>query len=290
MFIAITQVIFLYCIEKPLFAETYTMANLQGVYFLLLVVVSICIAAAGNIINDYFDVKIDSINKPHKVIVQKIISKNWVVVWYILLNIVGLALSFFIENKTNIRFIGFANSIAVLTLFFYAAYFKKQFLIGNIFIALLSAWVILIITFCEVENNSISNKATFYKLSLLYAGFAFIISLIREMIKDMEDVKGDEQFGCKTIPIVLGLYATKIIVLVLVIIMIAILLIVPYYLLQFAWQFWISLLYFIVLVIAPLIWIAFKLLKANTPQSFHQLSTIVKMVMLTGILSMLFFS
>lgn len=280
----------------PLFNEASVINNVRGIYFVALVTASVFIAAAGNIINDYFDLNIDQINKPHKVVVEKIIKRRWVILWHILLSLTGIVLGFYVDASTPVRFLGIANSACVVLLFFYSASLKKKFLIGNILISLLTSWVILVITYCETNHlfdvfrkDSSLQVDKLSRLTFLYAGFAFIISLIREVIKDMEDMEGDRKFGCKTLPIVLGLNATKVFVAVWLIVLIAALVIIQFYVLQFGWVFWLSALYCVLFIITPLIWILLKLFKAHTAQEFHKLSSVVKIVMFTGILSMLFF-
>jgi 4-hydroxybenzoate polyprenyltransferase len=296
VFIAVTQLIFLYCIERPIFIEAGIQTNVRGIYFLCLVVASVCIAAAGNIINDYFDLNIDQVNKPNKVVVDRIISRRWVIVWHLMLSIVGIALGFIIDIYTNVRFLGIANLITVLLLFFYSISLKKKFLVGNVVISLLTAWVIMVITYCETNHlldvfrtDSSLQADKLSRFTFLYAGFAFIISLIREVIKDMEDIEGDRRFGCKTMPIVLGLNATKVFVLVWLTVLIVALIIVQFYVLQFGWWFWVSALYCFLFVVFPLVKIFNQLIKAQTATDFHKISSIVKVVMLMGILSMLFF-
>lgn len=296
LFIALTQTIFLYCIERPIFHNASVFTNVHGWYFVMLAVASVCIAAAGNIINDYFDLNIDQINKPHKVIVDKIINRRWVIFWHLVLSFIGISLGFIIDINTPVKFLGLANLVSVIILFFYSVSLKKKFLIGNILISLLTAWVILVITYCETNHllnvfkkgNSLEvDKLS--RLTFLYAGFAFIISLIREIVKDMEDIEGDRTYGCKTMPIVLGLNATKVFVTVWLTVLIIAMLLVQFYVLQFGWWFWISASYCLLFIIVPLIWIFIKLLPAQTAAQFHTISTVVKVVMLMGIMSMLFF-
>jgi len=129
--------------------------------------------------------------------------------------------------------------------------------------------------------------ARFFRFAFLYGGFAFIISLIREVIKDMEDMEGDRKYGCRTMPIVWGLNASKVFVAVWLIVLITTLVILQIYVLQYGW--WFSILYCILLIIIPLFWVFNKLYVAKSSEDFHQLSTAVKLIMFTGILSMLFF-
>jgi 4-hydroxybenzoate polyprenyltransferase len=286
----------LYCIERPIFHNASVFTNVHGWYFVMLVVASVFIAAAGNIINDYFDLNIDQINKPQKVVVDKIISRRWVILWHLILSLAGIIIGFIIDVNTPVRFLGLANLVSVLILFFYSVSLKKKFLIGNILISLLTAWVILVITYCETNHLlNVFRKGTslevdkLSRLTFLYAGFAFIISLVREIIKDMEDVEGDRKYGCKTMPIVLGLNATKVFVTVWLTVLITALIIVQFYVLQFGWWFWVSAFYCLSFIIIPLIWIFVKLLPAQSAAEFHKISSVVKVVMLMGIMSMLFF-
>jgi 4-hydroxybenzoate polyprenyltransferase len=185
-----------------------------------------------------------------------------------------------------------ANMLCMTLLWFYSTSLKRKLLIGNFVIALLTAWTILLIFFSKVTladafgaGKIIHDK--FFRLAFLYAGFAFISCLVREAIKDMEDLEGDAKYGCKTMPIVWGVHATKIYVAVWLIVLIALLIVVQVYVLQFRW--WLPVAYSVVLIIFPLLFIFSRLFKANTPQRFHVLSTAIKLVMLTGILSMIFF-
>jgi 4-hydroxybenzoate polyprenyltransferase len=125
------------------------------------------------------------------------------------------------------------------------------------------------------------------KLSFIYAGFAFIISLVREVIKDMEDIEGDLKYGCKTMPIVWGLPVAKVFTAVWIVVLTGLLVAIQIYVIQLGW--WISALYSVITIIVPLLWVLKKLYTATTPADFHQLSSAVKIIMLAGIISMVFF-
>jgi len=160
-------------------------------------------------------------------------------------------------------------------------------------ISLLTAWVILILFFSKQPlqiKHLLSvghSEVRFFRLTILYASFAFVISLIREVVKDMEDMEGDRRYGCRTLPIVWGVNAAKLFVAVWLVVLIAALVILQFYVLPMGW--WHSALYCLIAIIAPLIWILTKLFQSHTPTDFHRLSTVIKFVMLTGILSMVFF-
>lgn len=291
VFIVITQCLF----EWSIYGRVYPLNNTAAFSssFILLVLASVLIAAAGYIINDYFDQNIDQVNKPEKMVVNVIINRRWVIFWHMTLSLAGLfftALALPIQQYWHLVL---GNLAAILLLWLYSTNFKKQLLIGNILISLLTAWVILILFFAKYplvmqEMLGLDHaKVRFFRLTILYAAFAFIISLVREVVKDMEDIEGDQKYGCKTMPIVWGIRATKVFVAVWLVVLIAALLILQFYVLGLGW--WHSALYCLLCIIVPLAVIAQKLYKAYTPQDYHRLSTLIKWVMFTGILSMVFF-
>ncbi|MEO5995206.1 MAG: geranylgeranylglycerol-phosphate geranylgeranyltransferase [Chitinophagaceae bacterium] len=298
LFIALTQVLFYYCFmysrERELLAFQENL--LKPSLFVLLVVSSVLIAAAGYIINDYFDLNIDKINKPTRIIVEKIIRRRWAIVWHLMLTTLGVVLSFYVGYKINNIFLGLLNLCSAVLLLFYSTKYKKELMIGNIIISLLTAWVVIVLYFCELRFYYVFNLESerykkyitqLFKAAVLYGGFAFIISMIREVVKDLEDMQGDEKFGCRTMPIIWGIPASKIFVGTWLVVLIGALVIVQFYALQLHW--WFSALYCVAFIIVPLIYILRKLGKAMVQHDYHKLSTQIKLVMLTGILSMIFF-
>ncbi|MBC7875074.1 MAG: geranylgeranylglycerol-phosphate geranylgeranyltransferase [Ferruginibacter sp.] len=289
-FMALTQVLFQFCIYHTLYKDAVPATDLCR--FTLLVFASLFIAAAGYIINDYFDINIDEVNKPHKMVVDKLIHRRWAIAWHFMLSAAGVILTVVALPFLQKWYLVLANILCVVLLWFYSTKFKKGFLSGNIVISLLTAWTILIIFFSKFDlvdafGSGNSNNHKFFRLALLYAGFAFIISLIREAIKDMEDMPGDAKYGCRTMPIVWGVNVTKVYVTVWLVVLIAILIILQVYVLQFKW--WFAIAYSMLAIIFPLLVILVKLRKSVTTDHFHQLSSLTKFVMLTGILSMIFF-
>ncbi len=290
IFIALAQLLFQFCVYYSFYKSD--IAPDDRLHFIYIVLASIFIAAAGYIINDYFDINIDEVNKPGKMVVDKVINRRWAIAWHFILSSAGVILTALAVPILQKWYIVLANIFCVALLWFYSTNFKKQLLIGNIVISLLTAWVMLVVffskvTFADAFGLGSHNYYKFFRIAFLYAGFAFITSLIREAIKDIEDMPGDERYGCKTMPIVWGITATKIYVAVWLIVLLSILAIAQVYVLQFGW--WLPVLYCSVLIIIPLLWIFYKLFKAKTILHFHQLSTWIKCVMLTGILSMIFF-
>jgi len=258
IFIVLTQALFYYCILLPLLKPSGVLIPIDKLSFLLLSLPSVFIAAAGYIINDYFDVNIDQINKPKKNVVDIIVSRRWAMLWHFVLSSIGVLLSLYVSWRTGLWYIVLANLACVFLLFGYSVSLKRKLLSGNILISLLTAWVILIFCLSEiclfttlpVPSAIAEAEHKVIRLGFLYGCFAFILSLIREAIKDMEDREGDERYGSRTMPIVWGTQSTKIYVAVWMIVLLAILVIVQVYVLQFRW--WWPVVYSVVLIILPL--------------------------------------
>ncbi|MBL7724111.1 MAG: geranylgeranylglycerol-phosphate geranylgeranyltransferase [Chitinophagaceae bacterium] len=290
IFIALTQLLFQFCIYYPLYKGGIPAGDTM--HFALLLLASLFIAAAGYVINDYFDINIDEVNKPQKLVVDKIISRRWAIAWHFMLSTSGILLTVLAVPFLSKWYLILANICCVGLLWVYSTNFKKSLLIGNVVISVLVSWTILIIFFSKVSAADAvglgeNSHYKFFRLAFLYTGFAFITTLIREAIKDIEDMPGDERYGCRTMPIVWGVNAAKVYTAVWLIVLIAILVVVQVYVLQFRW--WLPAAYSIVLVIAPLVYILSKLFAASGTADFHRLSNWIKLVMLTGILSMIFF-
>lgn len=285
VFIILTQALFYYCVYQPLFHQN----NLRSLIWI--VIGSVLIAAAGYIINDYFDLNIDQINKPGKNVFSKTIHRRWAIIWHFSFSLLGIVASA-VGIGLHKWYLVLANVACTALLWFYSTSFKRKLLIGNIVISLLTAWTVLILFFvftspreAIVGNSPATIK--FFRVSFLYAGFAFISTLIREAIKDMEDLEGDARYGCRTLPIVAGIRSTKIYIGIWTVVLLAALVILQLYVLQFQW--WIAIVYSVAFVIIPLAYLLYKLPKATTVGDFHRLSTVSKLIMLTGIVSMFFF-
>jgi 4-hydroxybenzoate polyprenyltransferase len=300
LFIAITQWLFYFAVVDSLQLDTKTISPtypFNHLLFYLLISASVMIAAGGYIINDYFDMHIDAVNRPEKVVVDKTVKRRWAIVWHMILSILGIVVSLYISYRTGTWIIGIANIICVLLLWLYSTTFKKKLLAGNIIIAALTAWVIVVVYFfagAGVLNYNGWHEGDYsfdifrlYKFMTLYAGFAFIVSLIREVIKDMEDMHGDARYDCHTMPIEWGVPATKVFTAVWIVVSIAALGVIQIYAWQSGW--WPAAVYIILLIIIPLGYILKDLYKAVIPPDYHRLSNRVKLVMFTGIMSMIFF-
>lgn len=286
VFIGLTQSLFYYCVYQSLFSTEHPLSPLFWI-----MAASILIAAAGYIINDYFDLNIDLINKPSKNVINLVINRRWAIAWHLILSFAAIICTIMAVSFQKWYLI-LANIACILLLWFYSTSFKRQLLIGNIVIAVLTAWTVLIIFYAFMPLSSAIGthdltSVKFFRAAFLYAGFAFIITLIREAVKDMEDMRGDARYGCKTLPIVAGITATKIYAMVWTIVLIGALIVLQLYVLQFNWLW--AVVYSLLVVIIPLIYFSVLLFRANATPDFKKLSAYTKWIMLAGILSMIFF-
>ncbi|MBS1668463.1 MAG: geranylgeranylglycerol-phosphate geranylgeranyltransferase [Bacteroidetes bacterium] len=293
VFIALSQTLFYYAIILPSFSHVGFVNVLRPSYFFLLSFSCVLIAAAGYIINDYFDLNIDRVNKPQRLVVEKLIRRRWAIAWHLIFSIIGVLIGLYISWKIKNIFVLFSQVACVLLLWVYSTTFKRKLLIGNIIISLLTAWVILVLYLCEFRIHTFINPqdrqvlAKVYKFAVLYGGFAFIISLVREIIKDIEDVEGDAAYGCRTMPIVWGIQAAKIVAATWLVVLMVSILILLFYVLQYKW-WWVDV-YSFFLIVLPLVSVLKDLYKASSTSDYHRLSTRVKLIMLAGILSMLLY-
>lgn len=293
VFIALTQVLFQYCLLLPIFKKANAEPVINDPTFFVILAASVLIAAAGYIINDYFDINIDRINKPQQQFIPKYVTRRWAILWHSLLSFLGVVLSFYAGWKLGVWWVGPANIICVFLLFVYSTTFKKRFLSGNIIISLLTAWTIAVLGLVSfyslyfADTKLLDTQSRILRFTILYGSFAFIISLIREAVKDIEDIPGDAQFGCRTLPIVAGINAAKTYVLVWLVVLIGALVIVQLYAAQLGW--WLPVLYGLLFIIAPLAYVFLKFIRAHTKHEYHRVSSFAKLVMFSGILSMFLF-
>jgi 4-hydroxybenzoate polyprenyltransferase len=205
---------------------------------------------------------------------------------------VGLLLSFYVSWRIRNPLVAVGNLGCVILLYFYSTTFKRKLLIGNVIISLLTAWVILVLYVGEfywagfIDSDYRRFLSTLFKFAIVYSSFAFLLSLIREVIKDIEDMDGDAKYGCRTMPIVWGVNVAKVFAGTLIVVLLAALVILQFYVLQRAW-FPLTL-YGVLLVDLPMVYILRKLYAAQTRTDYHRLSNTIKLVMLAGIVSIIF--
>lgn len=254
--------------------------------FALLVAAVVLLAAAGYVINDIFDQPADAENKPARALVGKTISESAAYSYYAALNIAGVGCGFWLSNLIGRP--GFAALFIFVAalLYFYATNLKGIAVVGNLVVALLLAIAVLVIVvFDIVPATDAANQQemrTIASVILDYAIFAFAINLVREMVKDLEDINGDYNQGLKTLPIVLGLARTAKVVCVVCLVPAA-LLGVYIYRYYFNNGLYIALVYSLVFVLAPLLFCAVQLWEARSKKQFALISLVLKLVVFFGI-------
>ncbi len=256
--------------------------------FALLVLATILIAAGGYVINDIFDQETDAENKPKKAIIGNFISESMAYNVYVALTLSGVCIGYYLSNVIQRPMFLIIFILIASLLYFYATTLKQIALIGNIVVALILSFSVLIINFFDIfPATADDNRDLMRPIFLIlfdYAIFAFIINLIREIVKDLQDIKGDYNQGMQTLPIVLGLKRISKILSVLIAIPVVILLVyINNYLMSN--NLYIAVIYGLLLVVGPLIFCEINLWNANSKENFAKISTILKWIIFFGILS-----
>lgn len=267
-------------------AQSYVDLALTDFNYILLVIATVCIAAGGYVINNIMDQDTDEIAKPQNRVVGVSITETVAYNWYIGLTIVGVGIGFYLSNVIYKPTFASMFILVATLLYMYATSFKQIPVLGNVVVALMLSTSIIIIGLFDILpaidiDNRFRMKEAF-DILMHYAIFAFIINLIREIVKDMEDMDGDYQSGINTLPIAIGVQKTKIIVGVLTVISIGIL---AYYVNSNLFELDYVVYYAMILIVGPLIYFGVKLLNAATKKEFHHLSLVLKIILFFGILS-----
>ncbi len=276
--------------------------HMQGIDFGLLVISILFIAAAGYIINDYFDTRIDRINKPDQVIVGRVIKRRVAMILHLTLSSIGLLLGIYLALKVGNWKLSAIHLFSIVALWFYSTHLKKQLLSGNLLISLLAALVPvtaglfefasgsiinlnILNSYVEGMGNSLLRKGAF--LVIGYSAFAFLSNLIREIVKDIEDTEGDEADGARTIPIVLGEEQARFIAISVVLFTMILLGFIQKQLWLGAYKgmFW----YILIAVQVPFTVLIIRLWRALQKSDYSKASILCKLLIVTGVLSMFVF-
>jgi len=263
--------------------------SLTSIDFIILSLSILCITAGGYIINDLFDIEADTINKPLKVYISKSISKKNAWVIYLLSSTLGVILGIYLSVIKNSDFLSFYFIGTTLLLFLYSVLLKKLVFIGNLCISLLVALPIYLLYKFDSNNITISNILQYFFLSIAifyYMFFAFLTTMIREIIKDIEDINGDYIVKLKTLPILIGKTRARNISIFLSLVLLLFLFLVSS-------NYFISNKYFLGIIMLMLstvvVYFIFKSWTATTKKQFQYLSNLMKLIMFIGILSMALF-
>lgn len=286
LMIAIAQLLIKYALLDSFGIKT----SLDNLGITVLILATVCIAAAGYIINDIYDIDTDFINKPDKLIIDKTISEKTAYNLFIFFNILGVGIGFYVSNYVGKNAFFSLFVIISALLYVYASYLKQILLIGNIVISILVALSILIVGIFELipsitpENRQF--QLTFFKIILDYTLFAFMINLLREIAKDLEDIDGDYKASMNTLPIVFGRKRATILLFILTFIP---LFGIAFYVINSLYKEPIAVGYFLLFIMGPLIYICIKSFNAESKKDYHHISSLLKLVMFFGMLSLLLY-
>lgn len=258
--IALTQYVTAYCLVDP--------STLTDLRLFTLTLATVLIAAAGYIINDYYDVKIDLINKPDRVVIGKEVPRRHAMIFHTILSVAGALLGLWLSWK-----IALVNIASSFLLWLYSNALKRLPFVGNVAVSLLTGLGVYMINILYPP---------FRLLILVYALFAFFITLVREIIKDLEDLRGDDTFGCKTLPVVWGVRRTRHFAIFLLVVFFGLILFINAMVSPLPMGF------FAGFLLLPLLVLVVWLSRADTRRDFYLLSQFCKLIMLAGILSMAF--
>lgn len=298
--IGFTMIAMRYCILFPILNKLSLTPQLSHLNFAFLVLAMVAITAAGYVINDYFDTRADMINRPSRVLVGKFINRRKVIFMNWVLNTVGIVFGVLVSFAIGKPYYSVIFILSTAVLWFYSSFFKPRTLIGNTFVALLTGSVPVLVWVFDIKAiyphkglvdwvMNFNDYRLFYWI-FIFAFFAFTVSFIREIIKDSSGVDGDKQLLRKTLPVVAGYKSTKILLSVLsTIVIIFLIYLLPY--LQFATDTYkLSLIYVVIFVIAPLIILLYKLIKATKSSDYLKLNLLTKIIMFNGVIFSLFFA
>lgn len=298
LIIAFTLYVVRYCLMMPVLGLSGIEVQMPEWEFALMTLATLFIAAAGYIINDYFDVRIDAINKPEDLVIDKGVKRRVAMAAHAVLSAVGVLIGLFISWRSGILLTGgVLFTLSVIGLWFYSTTFKYKLLTGNLLVAFLTSTIPFMPILFEVPRLILENQRdlliqvhrygfavteTLLLWGGAYAAFAFLLSVIREMIKDMEDIPGDQAYGCRTAPIAWGLPKAKLLVYAFILITMAGTGFCQKYLLDQLHQM-LPVYYFAVTVQFPLLVILYVTWKAKEKKHFYTASVLTKLVMLCGI-------
>ena len=291
----ITQYLLFYRILLPAFVVSDINPALNGFLVFLLILSTISIAAAGYIINDIFDYEIDKVNKPRSLIVERLISRSKANQLYLLLNFIGFACGLFIAWKIQNWVFFLLYPLTIFFMWWYSKSLKGKPLWGNLLVAFCCALVAIMLLVAEkdsIQLLSVSpgepHMVKSHYLVWAYAVFAFLSTLFREIVKDMEDIKGDQLGGANTLPLAYGLDTSKKVAFGIGISLIVSIILFMIFLgdLLLAQPFFN--IFLGVGIVLPLIYALYELYRANTKEHYNCVSKISKLIMLIGILFLCF--
>ena len=261
---------------------------------LLIILASVCIAAGGYVINDYFDVKIDRINRPDKLIITHSVSKDQAMLLYRIITIVGVCIGLWVAWVLRSMPLAIIYLMTPGLLWFYSSSYKRQFVLGNLIVSFVTALAPLSIALANVgmlqrRFGSIMSYLPIEHNLLVWIGmfslFAFLTTWIREIVKDLQDQHGDRELECHTLPIVCGTKWTKVIVTTLLLLTTTLIGWIGYWILPFPHD-WMSvscryIIFGLFIPIACEIWLLWA---AKVPSEYYHAQLLMKFIMFLGVM------
>jgi 4-hydroxybenzoate polyprenyltransferase len=297
LIVALTQYLIRFAIIQPILGINNFELQMDEFHFFLLVLVTILITAAGYVINDYFDTRTDLLNRPGSVTVGREIPRRTAIIIHWIFSFIAIILGFYLSFYIGVPFLGLLFVIVTVLLWFYSTTYNRQFLTGNIIISILTAMVPVMVVLFEIPllNREYGNILKIHHANFnhifawvgSFGYFAFLTNLTREIIKDIEDYKGDVIQGRRSVPIVLGISYAKIIAGALIIfIIISLAYLYKAYLMIgfFGETDYLSLVYFIIFLLIPLSILLYLIIRAREREDYTICNSLAKFIMLTGIM------
>lgn len=282
-----------FLVVLPLLNQAGLVSQFGLLDFSILTLAIVFIAAGGNIINDYFDVKIDLLNRPDDVVVSKSLTRRDAIALHIIFSLAGVLLGTYLSYKNGLLFLSPLYLIVVVLLWFYSTTYKKQLLIGNVIVALLTGIIPFMAILYEIPLQNrlnwqeIITRGIDLRFLISYISafsfFAFFTNLIREIIKDTEDFEGDNAFGCNTVPIKWGIKTTKII-LISLISLLFFTVVFCIYKLQLTRIVVFEIVYAVVAILFPIAYMGVRIYKSNIALDYKYAGDMAKYIMLAGLL------
>lgn len=279
-------------IIEPLYAIENHKLTIDHLNFFFFTLGYLIIIAGGYAINDYYDIGIDEINRPEKIILRKLLPLSAGKYIYFILTIIGFLISTIVIINLEIHKLLFILIIITFLFWFYSTKYKRELVSGNLTIALLGGlsvgivWLYEFFASIQHLNFPIFKAKTITNIIIIYSIFAFFLSFIREIVKDIIDMKGDAEFQCHTLPIRLGISKTKKLIYLIYAICIIFSLFVSYILWE---KNFILLFYYAILLNVLLLYILYTIVKAKNDEEFRSVSNLLKILFIAGILSMQLF-
>lgn len=294
LIIILTQLLVRYAVIGRIYSRSGVEPAMNDWLFAMLVLTTVIIAAAGYIINDYFDLRTDQINRPETIVVGRFLHRRKAIKFHMVLNGIAIVLGLFVSWRVGSFRLGLIFPMITLLLWLYSERYKRMVLVGNLAVAFMSALVVLIVwlfEFLALKLQPAPFMAVYVNLYLIsqivitFTLFAFLLSLVREIVKDAQDVTGDSLTGCRTLPVVYGIQVARMIAAAVLVLTLVLVILGSLKLYSLSLLF--PAIYFAIAVGLPVIYTIYRIAVADKTGDFRLTSKLIKFIMLAGIVGMI---